>query len=347
MRLRLVPYLLGAAQALTPNGTIKITVAVLLDSLKGISDSSDLIEAVFVRIDQLNHGNSSLIHADATIVPTYYNYAQNNEPLISDVLDIIASKEIFIIGAGWSQFTTITSLISQNYNIPICDGGSTNPNLGRKDLYPNFFRTIPNDSAGSLAMAKYIYAQGWGKIATINTDEDYGNGAISSFLNYAANYNLTILSRQLIETNIDDAGANLVAQQIFSSEARIVVYFGLPGNYETIVKQAAKVGVYGRGYFWIGSDTLKQVAVTPDIVGTTFLFPQERQDGAVADAFDEYWKANRLDVNNPAANYSAVNRTGPYGYFESSCVDLMALGFDALVKANGNNVTKLANGTIC
>ncbi|KAJ3275046.1 hypothetical protein HDV01_001552 [Terramyces sp. JEL0728] len=343
---QIIGVLLEVAKALTPNGSVRIPVAVLIDSLGGVNDDSDLIEAVFARIDQLNHQNASLIDPDATLVPKLYNYEQDNQLLISDTLDIIAQKEIFIIGTGWSSFSTIASLISQNSLIPICDGASTNPNLGRKDLYPNFFRTIPTDTAGSEAMANYIHSQGWGKIATINTDEDYGNGAITSFLNYADALNITVLSRQLIETNIDDAGAYEVAQQILSAEARIIVYFGMPENYETVVVQATKVGVYGKGYFWVGSDSLQQLVASPDLTGTAFLFPLERADGSEADAFDAYWKENRLNVNNPVANVSSVNSSGPYGYFESSCVDLMALGFDALVKANGNNATKLALGML-
>lgn len=120
-------FILGLARALKPNGTIHIPVAVLIDSLGGVNDDSDLVEAVFVRIDQLNHQNSSLIDPDATLVPTYYNYAQDNQQLISDTLDIISKKEIFIIGTGWSSYSTIASLISQTSLIPMCDGGSTNP----------------------------------------------------------------------------------------------------------------------------------------------------------------------------------------------------------------------------
>ncbi|KAJ3267731.1 hypothetical protein HDV01_004295, partial [Terramyces sp. JEL0728] len=320
-------------------------VGVLMNYINGVEDLSDEIEAVFVRIDQFNQ-NSSLIHPNAKIVPTLWNNHARNAELIPQSLDLVQDGEIFVFGAGYSYMSIVGSLILQNYNIPMCCGSSTNPTLGRKDLYPNFFRTIPNDNAATLTMAQYLAANGWLKIATINTDEDYGNGAISSFLNYASQYNITVLSRQLVETNVDVNAANQIAQQIISAEAKIIVYFGFTSEYEMIVQQATIVGCYGPGYFWIGSDALQQMVPIQSVVGTSYLFPLERADGPVADAFDDYWKANRLNVGNPGANVSSIDSSGPFGYFHSSCVDLMVLGFDALVKANGNNITKLVNGEL-
>ncbi|KAJ3272075.1 hypothetical protein HDV01_005940 [Terramyces sp. JEL0728] len=341
----LLTVLLGICKCLSPNGTIQIKVGILMFYLNGVNDLSDEIEGVFVRIDQLNQ-NSSLIHPNAKIVPTLLNNHGSKAEMIPQALDMVLNGELFIFGSGYSSMSIVSSLILQNYKIPMCCGSSTNPSLGNKALYPNFFRTIPNDNAATLTMAQYLAANGWLKIATINTDEDYGNGAISSFLNYASDYNITVLSRQLVETNVDTKAANQIAQQIISAEARIVVYFGLAAEYEIIVQQATLAGCYGPGYFWIGTDGLQQMVPTPAYAGTSYLFPLERADGSVADAFDDYWKANRLNVGNPGANVSSTNSSGPFGYFHSSCVDLMVLGFDALVKANGNNITKLVNGEL-
>ncbi|KAJ3251697.1 hypothetical protein HK103_002185, partial [Boothiomyces macroporosus] len=337
-----IALLLGICKCLTPNGTIQIKVGILMFYLDGTNDLADEIEGVFVRISQLNQ-NTSLIHPNATIVPTLLNNHGSKAQLIPQALDMALDGEIFIFGSGYSSMSIISSLILQNYQIPMCCGSSTNPTLGQKALYPNFFRTIPNDNAATLTMAQYLAFNGWHKIATINTDEDYGNGAISSFLNYASQYNITVLSRQLVETNVDANAANQIAQQIISAEARIIVYFGFAAEYEVIVQQATLAGCYGAGYFWIGTDGLQQMVPTTAYAGTSYLFPLERADGPVSDAFDAYWKANRLGVGNPGANVSSINSSGPFGYFHSSCVDLALLGFDALVKANGNNVTKLAN----
>ncbi|KAJ3269604.1 hypothetical protein HDV01_001165 [Terramyces sp. JEL0728] len=341
--LALLSVLLGVCKSLSPNGTIPINVGILMFYIGGTNDLSDEIEGVFLRINQMNQ-NSSLIHPNAKIVPTLLNNQGSKAQLVPQALDMALNNQLFVFGSGYSSMSIVSSLILQNYKIPMCCGSSTNPSLGNKALYPNFFRTIPNDNAATLTMAQYLAANGWLKIATINTDEDYGNGAISSFLNYASQYNITVLSRQLVETNVDVNAANQIAQQIISAEAKIIVYFGFTSEYEMIVQQATIVGCYGPGYFWIGSDALQQMVPIQSVVGTSYLFPLERADGSVADTFDDYWKANRLNVGNPGANVSSTNSSGPFGYFHSSCVDLMVLGFDALVKANGNNITKLVNG---
>ncbi|KAJ3312745.1 hypothetical protein HDV04_002709 [Boothiomyces sp. JEL0838] len=301
---------------LSPNGSILIKVGMLLDFETGIGDMTDPIEAVFLRIDQLNKQNASLIHPDAQLVPTFLNNQAVTKQLILDTLHMTEIDEIFILA------------------------------LSRKDLYPNFFRTIPNDNAATLTMAQYIVSSGWSKIATINTDEDYGNGAISSFLQVTAQYNITILSRQSVETNVDANAANNIAQQILSADARIIVYFGMQPEYQIIVDAATKAGVYGKGYVWLTTDAIAGITPTPSLIGTIYLFPLERADGLAADAFDAYWKANRMNMPNPPANLSSVDHSGAYGYFYSSCVDLMVLGMDALVKANNNNATKLALGEL-
>ncbi|KAJ3319217.1 hypothetical protein HDV06_006596 [Boothiomyces sp. JEL0866] len=341
----LIAVLSRICECLSPNGTIQIKVGVLMFYTNGVNDLADEIEGVFVRIDQLNH-NTSLIHPNAKIVPTLLNNQGSKALLIPQALSSALDGEIFVFGSGYSSMSILSSLILQNYQIPMCCGSSTNPTLGRKDLYSNFFRTIPNDNAAAQTMAQYLAANGWYKIATVNTDEDYGNGAISSFLNYASALNITILSRQLVETDVDAKAAYQIAQQIISAEARIIVYFGFAAEYEVIVQQATLAGCYGPGYFWIGTDGLQQMVPTTAYAGTSYLFPLERAEGAVADTFDAYWNANRLNVGNPGGNVSSVSSSGPFGYFHSSCVDLMVLGFDALVKAHGNNVTKLANGEL-
>ncbi|KAJ3325002.1 hypothetical protein HDV06_005591 [Boothiomyces sp. JEL0866] len=333
-------------RCLSPNGSILIKVGLLLDFETGIGDMTDPIEAVFLRIDQLNRQNLSLIHPNAQLVPTLLNNQAVTKQLILDTLHMTELNEIFVLGTGASSTTIISSLILQNYNIPMCCGASTNPTLSRKDLYPNFFRTIPNDNAATLTMAQYIISNGWSKIATINTDEDYGNGAISSFLQVTSQYNITVLSRQSVETNVNSATAINIAQQILSSDARIIVYFGMQPEYQIIVDAATKVGVYGKGYVWLTTDAIAGITPTPSLIGTIYLFPLERADGPVADSFDAYWKSNRMNMPNPPANLSSVDSSGAYGYFYTSCVDLMALGMDALVKANGNNATKLANGEL-
>ncbi|KAJ3274781.1 hypothetical protein HDV01_001984 [Terramyces sp. JEL0728] len=341
-----IALLFFGVNCLSPNGTILIKVGLLLDFESGVGDMTDPIEAVFLRIDQLNRENTSLIHPNAQLVPTLLNNQAVTKQLILDTLQMTVLNEIFILGTGASSATIISSLILQNYNIPMCCGASTNPTLSRKDLYGNFFRTIPNDNAATLAMAQYIVFNGWSKIATINTDEDYGNGAISSFLQVTGQYNISVLSRQSVETNVDSSTAANVAQQILSADARIIIYFGMQPQYELIVEAAAKVGVYGPGYVWLTTDAIAGITPTPSLVGTIYLFPLERADGPVADAYDAYWKANRMNMPNPPANLSSVDYSGAYGYFYSSCVDLMVLGMDALVKANGNNATKLALGEL-
>ncbi|KAJ3343085.1 hypothetical protein HDU91_000450, partial [Kappamyces sp. JEL0680] len=145
---------------------------------------------------------------------------------------------------------------------------------------------------------------------------------------------------------------------LHASDIRVVLYFGQSTEYRQLITAAKAGGMYGTGYSWIGTDALSALVINnPDPIffaGTIFFFPLEKQ-GAQGDVFDTCTSPRlTLDYSEQRSSitqYAQTNVTdtlpNSYTYFQSSCVDLLLLGFDRLLKSNSSyTVDQLISGAL-
>jgi ABC-type branched-subunit amino acid transport system substrate-binding protein len=238
----------------------------------------DISQGVFIRAHQFNQ-NRNLIHPNASVEIVYLNHLSSKATTIQNSILHVNSGIVAAIGTSYSSLTELASLIFQTYNIPLCDGGATSPTLSNKEIYPNFFRTIPNDAAQAEAILGFVLSQGWSKVAIIYTTESYGQGLATFFTNTARANNVTILSSQPVYPGSNDAKLLNTAENLKDSGARIFIYFGYPEEYVGLIANAKNVGIYGVGYNWIGGDAMSNLLYgnynRTLYVGTTYMFPVE------------------------------------------------------------------------
>ncbi|KAJ3302039.1 hypothetical protein HDV03_005471 [Kappamyces sp. JEL0829] len=344
--------LLTTTLALNPSGTTSIKIGLSLSVDADLDDSilADSIQGVFIRAAQLNAENSSLIDPNARLEVVFLNGHQSSSRTISNALSLTNSGVVAVIGSGFSSLTILSSLIFQTSNLPQCDGSATSPALSQKGIYPNFFRPVPTDVAQTAGMVGYIISQGWKQVAVFYSNEDYGTGLNNAFVSLARASNITVLSQQPLNLKCSATDAMNAALQVQQTGARIMLWLGYAKEFDTLLVQVKTLGMFGSGYAWIGTDAMQALSSLftsrlPDFAGFLYFSPKERE-GPAAPGFDTYWKNNRLLVPNPNASMSTTAASGPYGYFAASCVDLLALGLDAVLKAKpSNNLSMLAAGT--
>ena len=344
--------ILSSVAALSPNGAVQIKVGLDFPFVNGSSVASliDQINTVFLRLDQLNNQNASLIAPNVQLVGIWSNPKLEVSAAISGAFALINQNITALVGSGYSSYTTLSAYISNvglNGPIPHCDGSSSSPALSSKSKYPTFFRTIPSDAATGTAMAGFVISQGWNYVATAYSDDSYGSGLNTAFVTAARAAGITILTQQVgvyTPEGFSETVANNIALNIQSSDARIIMYFGYDTDLLPLIAAAKKVGVYGPGYAWISDDALSIISGDPkNFAGLLYFFPKERDDNANTASFESY-KAANVTSNAIKARYAAsypgdsswefVTRTPTdYDWFTASCVDALVMYMDSAVKS--------------
>jgi ABC-type branched-subunit amino acid transport system substrate-binding protein len=263
--------------ALSPNGAIKIRIGLNV-GFDLVNDLSliDIPQAVFIRAAYFNQ-ITNFISPDASVEIVFFNHSMSKQNTIQNSIQLVNRGVIASIGSTYSSLTELGSLITNTYQIPLCDGAATSPSLSNKNTFGNFFRTIPNDANQAEAILLFIKSQGWNKVSIAYTTESYGQGLATFFTNAARAHNVTILSSQPVYPGATSRMTDTV-QNLRDSNARIFVYFGYGQEYFNLVESAKKFGIYGAGYNWLSGDGLSILPASlnkADVSGTTYFFPVE------------------------------------------------------------------------
>ncbi|KAJ3104716.1 hypothetical protein HDU96_008841 [Phlyctochytrium bullatum] len=232
------------------------------------------------------------------------------------------------IGAGYSSMSQALSPVMDAYNIPVCDGSSTSPALSSKAAYPNYFRAVPEDNFQAQVMVNLLIQQGWTEVAIVATQDSYGQNLANEVAAQVAAKNMTVTLRE----NFFFESPNYVqiANNVKDSLSRIIIYCGHQQAFTDLAAAAQSVGIFGQGYAWITSDSVKLASSFPPsqlqyINGIINVFPQEGR-GKLYDEFLAMW--SKADP----AIYSQRGTIQPYSLFYVNCLELFVFGFDRLLK---------------
>ncbi|XP_055031002.2 extracellular calcium-sensing receptor-like [Misgurnus anguillicaudatus] len=111
---------------------------------------------------------------------------------VMNVQDIAAREKCFgqspihaIIGETESATTIILSRTTGPFKIPVISHSASCECLSNRKYYPSFFRTIASDYHQGRALALLVKHVGWTWVGAVNSDNDYGNNGMATFLNTA------------------------------------------------------------------------------------------------------------------------------------------------------------------
>ncbi|KAI8895831.1 periplasmic binding protein-like I [Globomyces pollinis-pini] len=322
------------ASALSPNGskTLRIGMSVAFSTEEDYYATA--INALYLRIQQMND-RLDLIDADTKLELYHLENDEQTSNILRAGVEFIKSDVLAIIGTGWSSLTDLLLLVTRNSQIPVCDGGSTSPILSNKAKYPNFFRTVPQDSAQAVAIVGFIKSHGWKKIGIIHSNEPYGIGLATQTTKIAKSTGIQILSKISYQPYSDQLEYPDLLNQLKVSDARIILlYCATEAEYLRFVELARIIGIYGDGYVWIGPDGLLSITDPGGLLdGSIGFFPVEAQ-GPESEKFANYYLENRLNTSYQYNYLSNDDGYSSYQYFYASCIDLIVLGFDQLLKSN-------------
>ncbi|XP_065134754.2 extracellular calcium-sensing receptor-like [Paramisgurnus dabryanus] len=90
-----------------------------------------------------------------------------------------------VIGETESATTVILTRTTGPFKIPVISYSASCECLSNRKNFPAFFRTIASDYHQSRALAYIVKHFGWTWVGAVNSDNDYGNNGMTTFLNTA------------------------------------------------------------------------------------------------------------------------------------------------------------------
>jgi hypothetical protein len=116
-------------------------------------------------------------------------------------------------------------------------------------------------------MIAFLELMKWKKIAVVYTDDDTGVGAYQSFLENLKSYDIVIKnSKQKRKIHLNFSNGKIssktsdsieeVLSEIVRKQVKIVVFFGGEEITPRLLKDIRRKELYGKDYFWIGSNWL-------------------------------------------------------------------------------------------
>jgi len=171
-----------------------------------------------------------------------------------------------IVGALSSGVSIpVAQSVTSQEGVPQISGASTSPVITGIDDNDYMFRTVPSDAFQGKALAQVIGEAGYGNVAALYINNDYGEGLAESFGEAFENGGGTVSASLAYEPGNASYRGELSSAADGGAEALVLI--GYPENGVTILRQALESGTFDKFVF---SDGMKAPEII-DAVGADAL----------------------------------------------------------------------------
>ena len=160
-----------------------------------------------------------------------------------------------VVGPLTSDVTIVVANLLRVFDIPQVSYGATTVDLSNKELYGNFFRTVPPDSLQAKALVDVILHYGWNYVYTINSHGNYGQRGMEIFHNEARISGICIAREFRLKSLPGEENYRNVIESMINhgnSKAHVVVLFTTQTDAAGLLRAAKGLDV--KGFTWLGSN---------------------------------------------------------------------------------------------
>ncbi|XP_073785873.1 extracellular calcium-sensing receptor-like isoform X1 [Danio rerio] len=168
-----------------------------------------------------------------------------------------------IIGETESSATVILSRTTGPFKIPVISPSATCECLSNRKEYPSFFRTIASDYHQSRALAYIVKHFGWSWVGAVNTDNDYGNNGMTTFLNTAQEEGICVeYSVKFYRTEPEKL--QKVVETIKKGTAKVIVAFLTSSEMYNLLEQLSIQNITGLQMIGVEGWITAKSLITPN-----------------------------------------------------------------------------------
>ena len=193
---------------------------------------------------------------NSTIVPVWYDGDNSAAASVNAAYDAATRGVLAIIGDYSSTPAQMIQYVCARAKIPQISPGASIDDFtdNHFSVYPYCMRLVPQIAQQAAQMAAVLRRTfKWRRVATIYASDAFGTGGAVAFAKSAASEGIDILAQ--VSFNLGETDFTFEINRLVSSEARVLVYWGLAAdliNFMRAIKAGAKAGnnpdLLGDGY---------------------------------------------------------------------------------------------------
>lgn len=217
-------------------------LAAMLFALRKINHDTELLQNITIGAKIFDTCRSQTIAADRAKDIIKYTLLDEPKPLVG------------VIGPFKSDVSIAVANLLRVFEIPQISYGSSSVELSDKELYRNFFRTVPPDSFQAQALADVLRHYGWTYVHTINSHGNYGRKGMNIFHRVARQSGICTAEVESLPSFPTKANYMSAVRKISrhkTGHAHVIVLFTTQTDSAGLLRAAKESGV--QGLTWLGS----------------------------------------------------------------------------------------------
>lgn len=217
-------------------------MAAMLFALEQINKNTDVLPNITLGASIYDTCRSQTIGADRAKDIIKSTLLEGVKPLVG------------VVGPLTSDVSISVANLLRVFDIPQISYGATTVDLSNKELYGNFFRTVPPDSFQARALVDVILHYGWNYVFAINSYGNYAERGMELFLRQARLAGICIAREAGLPKLPSENTYRKVIENTMNhreGHARVVVIFTTQTDAAGLLRAAEKSGV--KGLTWLGS----------------------------------------------------------------------------------------------
>ncbi|CAF2909700.1 unnamed protein product [Rotaria sp. Silwood2] len=165
------------------------------------------------------------------------------------------SNIVGIIGPGLSREAHLIADFGKTIGIPVISYSVTDPDLSNRNVYRNFYRTVPSDNSTALAIVKLFLRFNWTSCIVIYQNDAYGSGGAKIINEALINNNLFIEQFIIFDITTVRIRGDLKSYLI-NSPTRIVILWIESKHINFILENAIQHDLLAPQFTWILSSSI-------------------------------------------------------------------------------------------
>ncbi|CAI0421772.1 unnamed protein product [Linum tenue] len=249
---------------------------------------------------------------------------------IVEVLRLMESKTVAVIGPQSSVTAHVLSFIANELQVPLLSFSATDPTLNSLQ-FPFFVMTSQSDLYQMAAIADIVEHYGWREVIAIYGDDDHGRNGIAALGDQLAAKRCKISFKAPLSPKATREEITDVLVQVALTESRILVlhvpdYWG-----PTVFTVARYLGMMNAGYVWIATNWFSTILDTE-----LDLAPEAAED--VQGVLTLRMHTPDTQLKAEFASRAGAGRMGlsAYGLYAYDTVWILARALDAFFAQGGN-----------